>query len=84
MFASTIKWHRASEELPKESCEVLAISNIGRLFYMNYSDKNKAFNSTDNDNGEYENENILCWAYVEEILYWVYVEEILLPLPTKK
>ena len=68
MFETTIEWHKASEELPKESCEVIAISNFGRLFDMNYSDKNKAFNSTDDDNGEYKNDNILYWAYKEEII----------------
>jgi hypothetical protein len=72
-----IKWHKTSEELPKSSCEVVAVYfdyriGIYRILSVNYSDRYKLFNCRDDICEEnikacrYFSNDVACWAYFDE------------------
>lgn len=46
-------WISVEEGLPEESCECLAISENGVIYLLHYSYRHKAFNATDDDDGDY-------------------------------
>lgn len=45
-------WISVEERLPEESCECLCVSRTGEMYLVRYSRRYKAFNATDDDDGD--------------------------------
>lgn len=45
-------WIPVEERLPEDSCECLAVSRDGTMYLLYYSHRYKAFNATDDDDGD--------------------------------
>lgn len=67
MYTSEIKWKRASEQLPKQSCMVLTISDCGLVQNMPYSDRLKKFNCYD-DSCLFPISNVVFWEYRDNVI----------------
>ena len=69
MLMFNIKWHDAEKELPDHTCNVCIIYFNGYRWYMcttTYSQKYRAFNAIDQDNGDqyaYEYGEVRYWTY---------------------
>ena len=50
--APRTEWISVEERLPEESCECLATSVNGVIYLLQYSYRYKAFNATDDDDGD--------------------------------
>ena len=60
-------WISVKERLPDESCECLIVSRIGVIYLAPYSDRYKAFNATDGDDGDmWKLDNITHWMPLPE------------------
>lgn len=58
------KWIGVEERLPEETCECLAVSKFGTISLVNYSNRYKAFNATDDyDDGD-------RWKF-SDVTYWM-------------
>lgn len=71
MFETTIKWHKTSKELPKESGRVLILFKTGEIYGVHYSNRHKAFNAYDeieNSDNCFPTDEIICWASENEIV----------------
>lgn len=74
-----IKWHNAAEELPKESCQVVAwIPSAGYCATLNYSARHKLFNAWDFE------PRISALKTAIEVSHWCYKEELQEALFPKK
>lgn len=51
-IAPRAEWISVEERLPEESCECLAVSGNGVTYLLYYSHRYKAFNATDDDDGD--------------------------------
>lgn len=71
MIETTIKWHKATEELPEKSCYVLALGKNGMLLLINYSHEHKVFNAHD------ELKHLDYCFEPDEIEYWVKEDEVI-------
>lgn len=60
-------WKKASEQLPKQSGEVVVVTTHKRVTTLSYSDRHKKFNVHDSNNGKHAIQ-VLYWAYPEDIL----------------
>ena len=45
-------WISVEERLPEKSCEYLCVSRTGVIYLMQYSHRYKAFNATDDEDGD--------------------------------
>lgn len=76
MFEAKIKWHRAIDELPEQSCQVIAAHcSKGEIFHVTstpYSHKYKAFCCFDNLSEE-DAQN--SYKYSKEVKFWAYFAE---------
>ncbi len=61
-------WKKASEQLPKQSGEVVVVTTHKRVTTLSYSDRHKKFNAHDSNNGENAISNVVYWAYPSDIL----------------
>jgi hypothetical protein len=78
MIETKIKWHKASEELPERSCEVIAVNSTHGSIYnvanVMYSDVHKMFNCLDimSDkkaaHSRHFSNDVVCWAYFDEFV----------------
>ena len=50
--APRAEWISVEERWPEESCECLAVSGTGVIYLLHYSHKYKAFNATDDEDGD--------------------------------
>ena len=50
--APRAEWIRVEERLPEKSCEYLCVSRTGVIYLMQYSHRYKAFNATDDEDGD--------------------------------
>ena len=46
------EWIPVTERLPEESCRCISVNKAGIMFMMPYSSRYKAFNATDDDEGD--------------------------------
>ncbi len=81
MIGTIITWHKAKDELPEKSCEVLVlcahnksdnvfivdITKENPFMFVNYSNKYKAFNATDEDGDDYKLSSVVYWAGKDDI-----------------
>ena len=68
-----IIWHKASEELPKQSCRVIIANPNGFIIDTEYSSKFKLFNCSDNAS-EYGRRRNGIAPY--KVSYWAYSEDL--------
>ena len=62
------EWISVDERLPEETCECLAVSKFGTISLVNYSNRYKAFNATDDyDDGD-------RWKF-SDITHWMPLPE---------
>lgn len=72
MCIKEIHWKKASEELPKRSCNVVVITASGLVVDVMYSQRHKKFNASDyGDSFEaasYAFEGVVYWEYKENVV----------------
>ena len=71
-----VNWRDPEVELPKDSCEVIALSVYGIPTRLHYSMKYKAFNVYDSFNRDDMNEckmNVIAWAHIPE--WWNHMQD---------
>ena len=62
------EWISVDERLPEETCECLAVSKFGTISLVNYSNRYKAFNATDDyDDGD-------RWKF-SDVTHWMPLPE---------
>lgn len=60
------EWISVDERLPEESCEVLTVDRTGVMYLAPYSDRYKAFNATDEDDGDRWKLTVTHWMPLPE------------------
>ena len=76
-ITTTIKWRNAAEELPKESCQVVAwIPSSGYCTTLQYSERHRKFNC-----GDWVDEKLAVRVAIN-VDYWCYLDEVRLALTT--
>lgn len=55
-------WISVEERLPEDTCACLFVDKLGGVYFATYSGRHRAFNATDEDDGdEYKNVNVTHW-----------------------
>ena len=76
-ITTTIKWRNAAEELPKESCQVVAwIPSSGYCTTLQYSERHRKFNC-----GDWVDKKLAVRVAIN-VDYWCYLDEVRLALTT--
>lgn len=77
MCIKEIHWKKASEQLPKQSCDVVVITTSGWVATVGYSDRYKKFNAHDySNNNAFEEGDVVYWEYAEEVLPNDIIQEV--------
>ena len=76
-ITTKIKWRNAAEELPKESCQVVAwIPSSGYCTTLQYSERHRKFNC-----GDWVDKKLAVRVAIN-VDYWCYLDEVRLALTT--
>lgn len=77
MCIKEIHWKKASEQLPKQSCDVVVITIHGSVSTLAYSDRYEQFNAHDDFNDyAFEEGTVVYWEYAEEVLPNDIIQEV--------
>ncbi|MCH5298039.1 MAG: hypothetical protein J1E85_10290 [Ruminococcus sp.] len=85
MIEATMQWHRAEDELPEKSCEVVVAHFFNGKIYSvsstDYSFKNKTFNCGDNSPDKIVRNS---YKYSKDVVFWAYLDELTKSLENKE
>lgn len=85
MFQTDVQWHKASEELPEKSCEVVVARSVRNGVYdlisTDYSFKHKTFYCVDNSPNRIVKNSHTFSEYVD---FWTYLDEFAKVFEQKK